>query len=110
MKFKRVIKTISDNAAADLNVGLKEDNMEQKINCQECGWHGLENELLSASNPFDVEDTIFACPECKIVESTIVNACDEPGCWSDVSCGTPTPEGYRSTCGKHQPNPPLHLT
>ena len=31
--------------------------------------------------------------------------CDEPGCKEQVSCGTPTPTGYRNTCGKHRPKP-----
>jgi hypothetical protein len=25
----------------------------------------------------------------------------------EATCGTPTPEGYRWTCGKHQPNDKL---
>ena len=29
--------------------------------------------------------------------------CDEPGCSAAVTCGTSTPQGYRSTCGKHRP-------
>jgi len=29
--------------------------------------------------------------------------CDEPGCKKRISCGTPTPDGYRSTCGDHAP-------
>jgi hypothetical protein len=29
--------------------------------------------------------------------------CDEPGCLEFVSCGTPTEDGYRSTCHKHIP-------
>lgn len=27
--------------------------------------------------------------------------CDEPGCWSGVSCGFPTEDGYRHTCHEH---------
>lgn len=27
--------------------------------------------------------------------------CDEPGCTEPTSCGFPTPNGYRRTCGKH---------
>jgi len=27
--------------------------------------------------------------------------CDEPGCMKQVSCGWPSPEGYRSTCFDH---------
>lgn len=34
----------------------------------------------------------------------IVGLCDEPGCYDTISCGTPTSEGYRSTCSKHIPN------
>lgn len=29
--------------------------------------------------------------------------CDEPGCLGFVSCGTPTPDVYRHTCGDHKP-------
>lgn len=73
-----------------------------KIKCNECVWRGLESEMLTAPNPFDADDSIIGCPQCKSVNS-LFNACDEPGCWLSVSCGTPTPGGYRSTCGKHQP-------
>lgn len=31
------------------------------------------------------------------------NLCDEPGCRRFPTCGTQTPEGYRSTCSKHRP-------
>lgn len=31
-------------------------------------------------------------------------ACDEKGCSKQRSCGTPTPGGYRCTCGDHRPN------
>ena len=27
--------------------------------------------------------------------------CDEPGCKRQRTCGTPTKDGYRSTCGEH---------
>ena len=67
-----------------------------------CGWTGLEKDVLSAPNPFDPEDDLTGCPECKGV-NTIVPACDEPGCWEEVTCGAPTPSGYRQTCGKHRP-------
>jgi len=29
--------------------------------------------------------------------------CDESGCKERYTCGTPTPNGYRKTCGKHIP-------
>ncbi|WP_210180609.1 hypothetical protein, partial [Bradyrhizobium jicamae] len=34
--------------------------------------------------------------------------CDEPGCLGFVSCGTPTPTGYRSTCYEHRPEVTRH--
>lgn len=30
-----------------------------------------------------------------------INACDEPGCTREATCGFPTPSGYRRTCGEH---------
>lgn len=29
--------------------------------------------------------------------------CDEPGCKEEITCGTPTPTGYRRTCSTHAP-------
>lgn len=67
-----------------------------------CNWRGTDAEVLHAPNPFDPEDEISGCPKCKEINS-IYRACDEPGCWDRVSCGTTTPNGYRQTCGKHRP-------
>lgn len=76
----------------------------QKIICNEfrCSWQGLEGEALTAPNPFEPTETVSGCPECLGID-TIVYACDEPDCWKSATCGTPTKEGYRSTCGKHMP-------
>jgi hypothetical protein len=30
--------------------------------------------------------------------------CDEPDCYNEITCGTPTETGYRNTCGKHKPD------
>jgi len=75
---------------------------EFKVKC-ECGWQGMAGEMISGDNPFDPSQIIYACPKCKTLESTTFRACDEPDCWWKVTCGTPTPVGYRSTCGKHMP-------
>ncbi len=32
--------------------------------------------------------------------------CDEPGCTEGQSCGTPSKDGYRRTCGEHAPTWP----
>mgnify|MGYP001583015789 CR=1 FL=1 len=77
--------------------------MTRKVKCEECEWHGLVGDLLHAKNPFDAGDTLDFCPECKSC-GNIIYACDEAECWADVTCGTPTQGGYRSTCGKHRPN------
>ena len=76
--------------------------MNRKVKCEECDWKGTDDELKRASNPWDINDFITGCPECNSVNSTHY-VCDEPSCWRIVSCGTPTPNGYRSTCGEHQP-------
>lgn len=69
-----------------------------------CQWHGQSEEALTAPNPFDPEESIEGCPHCKSVDS-LQMACDEPDCWLEVTCGTPTPSGYRQTCHKHAPKP-----
>jgi hypothetical protein len=69
-----------------------------KWKCLECG--AIFTEYLSAPNPFDAEDIICACPECKTVEK-IVGACDVDGCKNESSCGWSSSNGYRRTCHKH---------
>ena len=73
-----------------------------KVICNECYWRGHESKILNAPNPFDIDDTIIGCPVCKSVDS-LECVCDESKCYSRVSCGTPTPDGYRNTCGNHKP-------
>lgn len=74
----------------------------QKVGCKECSWRGASGDLLLAKSPFQKGDTLVGCPSCKCV-NCFESLCDEPGCFEPVSCGTPTPTGYRSTCGKHTP-------
>lgn len=75
-----------------------------RLVCSEwrCGWVGSESEALQAPDPFCDGSTLIACPKCR--EQTLRTCCDEPGCTMEASCGTPTDGGYRTTCGKHQPN------
>lgn len=77
---------------------------QEKVVCNEirCDWHGLDDEILRAPNPFEQGEVLYACPKCKEVGSIVV-ACDEPGCWKEATCGTPTENDYRRTCGKHRP-------
>ena len=76
--------------------------MTTKQTCGVCDWHGTSDEVLRAPNPFDPDEVLWGCPKCKSVDQLYL-VCDEPDCWDTVSCGTPTPNGYRSTCGKHRP-------
>ena len=73
---------------------------KDKVLCAECNWRGHLKDVLTALNPFDLEDEIVGCPRCKSVNS-ISGVCDEMGCEEIDTCGFPTPEGYRRTCGKH---------
>lgn len=76
--------------------------MTQKWLCTECGWVGYDEELLRAANPFDKDEEIAGCPRCKAI-GAIGSCCDEPNCSRPSTCGTPTKDGYRHTCGKHRP-------
>jgi len=62
--------------------------------------------MLTAPNPFDEGDILYACPNCKEIGSVVV-CCDEPDCNQPANCGTPTKvDGqavYRNTCSKHRP-------
>lgn len=75
--------------------------MKNRYTCTNrgCGWAGHETEMLSAPDPFNVGDMLYACPNCK--DQSLVLACDEDGCNEQATCGTPTPAGYRSVCSKH---------
>lgn len=79
--------------------------MSEKLTC-ECGWHGTNGQVLKAPHPFDPTDDVWGCPQCRQI-GTFSLACDEPDCWFDVSCGTPTASGYRKTCSQHRPSEPL---
>lgn len=69
--------------------------------CNSCEWIGNDADLLCAPNPFGGSDTVVGCPQCKAVND-MTNACDEPGCAQEATCGFPTPDGgYRRTCGRH---------
>lgn len=69
--------------------------------CSNCEWIGAETEMRAAAHPFIVGETMHGCPECGDVDFD--SACDEPGCRQISTCGTPTADGYRRTCGKHDP-------
>ena len=71
-----------------------------KWKCRRCSWRSEKPSFLYAPNPFDPDDEIAGCPQCKMVDC-FECVCDVPDCWELQSCGFPTPTGYRQTCGKH---------
>ena len=81
---------------------MSDENRKVVCHDYKCGWHGLMDEALKAESPFDKGQEIHACPGCYEIGQLRV-ACDEPGCWEFATCGCPTPDGYRQTCGKHMP-------
>lgn len=76
-------------------------SMQTRWRCADCQHFCWLDELLVAPNPFDQAESITGCPKCKAVNEA-VNACDEPGCMLDASCGWPSAGGgYRRTCHRH---------
>jgi hypothetical protein len=72
-----------------------------KVECNECKWQGREAEADRVSDPKPGSNMVWEiCPNCREA-NTLVRICDEPGCWKDATCGTPTPDGYRRVCGGH---------
>jgi len=68
--------------------------------CEECG-HVSET-YLSAPNPFDDDDVVIGCENCKSVDSLIA------ACWKcdrRAGIGTTASTEYRyvHTCGEHNP-------
>lgn len=75
---------------------------KNKVRCTECSWKGREKDLLRVINPFDAEEIIQGCPDCKGADSC-KRVCDAIDCWELATCGTPTSDGYRITCSRHKP-------
>lgn len=75
---------------------------ERKVQCRDCHWHGLLSACPQAENPFELGSEIVGCPKCNATES-MESCCQWFGCWKLASCGTPSPDGYRSTCFEHRP-------
>lgn len=72
----------------------------RKIGCRDCMWHGELSEALSAPNPFEPEENLYACPKCKQMD--LHEACEHEGCWKETTNGGPGPDGkYRRACSQH---------
>ena len=72
----------------------------RRFRCEVCDAIIPKGELMSAPSPFDPEDIIYGCPQCKSVAG-FDEVCDEPGCVKPSSCGFQSEAGYRRTCYDH---------
>ena len=72
------------------------------MKCRECDWIGTDTDVLRGANPFNDSESVYGCPNCLSVDS-MQPVCDHQDCWKLATCGTPTKDGYRSTCGEHKP-------
>lgn len=72
--------------------------------CCECDAIVPLGKELAAPNPFDRDERIEGCPECREI-NTLVLACPWDGCTRVVSMGMRHADGvYRSTCTTHGPH------
>lgn len=84
-----------------------------KVKCKECNWNGLDRDLLIEDHPFDPQpiagcrNKIYGCPECLHAAEGFITLCETEGCLLDASCGTPTKNGYKTTCYQHAPKDDL---
>jgi hypothetical protein len=70
--------------------------------CTDCRFIGLREEFDIVRDPKVVGNTWTICPKCRSADH-ITDACDEPGCDREASCGFPVDDerGYRRTCYEH---------
>lgn len=77
-------------------------NKKYKTECRLCGWRGSSERLLRAKSPFDQDDELVGCPECKQCAEGFDALCDIEGCNGFVAGGMPTKDGdYIFACYKH---------
>ena len=69
--------------------------------CKSCDQITIHDGLLTGPSPFDKDDLLVGCPNCKQCAEGFSLVCDEPECGMDASCGYPTDGGYRQTCYTH---------
>jgi hypothetical protein len=71
-----------------------------KVMCEECYWHGMEEEMLQAPNPFKPKEAIIGCPNCKTI-NLLRYACSVANCWYPVSAGLVIDGVYKNICSEH---------
>ena len=69
--------------------------------CDSCRRDFADELLLRARSPFDSNEILAACPECKSVD-TLMASCHVPGCGAPAGIGESWPGGeYRWSCHLH---------
>ena len=68
--------------------------------CVECNEIIQDADVLHAPNPFNAEERLVGCPQCKAAES-LLRACDRPGCTEGFTCAWADGDEYRVTCYQH---------
>jgi len=71
-----------------------------KRRCRCCGKTFTQNEILTASNPFDATKTVYGCPECKTVNA-LDRTCEAPGCNDTKLYPCETDNGHMMLCWEH---------
>jgi hypothetical protein len=74
--------------------------VKKRWKCDGCDEESAEADILRAPSPFDPADELSGCPHCKAIDQWVL-MCDVPGCKREASCGWPSGDGYRNTCGQH---------
>lgn len=71
----------------------------RRYKCTDC--HKVTESPVIGPHPFVEGETIIGCPDCREVESTLRRVCTFLHCEEIATCGFPTKDGYRHTCGTH---------
>lgn len=79
--------------------------LPSKAMCRDCSWKGMWLDILRAAHPWDEDDILVGCPECKGV-NTVYEACGVDSCYEPFYV-THFPRGPGSGitfCKKHEEN------
>ena len=73
--------------------------------CPLCYQSFPTTDALKADHPFQAGEQLLGCPKCRAAcDESFQLVCDVMDCKRPVTRGTPTPRGYRRTCGEHAPS------
>lgn len=76
-----------------------------KARCRVCLWVGMWRDILRAPHPWDEDDILVGCPDCKAV-NTVYEACGVDSCYDPFYVthypGGPGPKSGITLCERHQ--------